>query len=73
MTDQQKNDLKDPNNRVFHALLWAAALIGSALLMKGGENADKMFILLLSLAAISTIAPKRALACERRLLQRLLK
>lgn len=63
---------------ILNALLWAAALIGSALLLTGTEHADTVFFLLMTLATISTLATTRtlgtsdALACELRVLRRLI-
>ncbi len=57
---------------ILNALLWAAALIGSALLLTGTEHTDDVFFLLMVLAITSTLAPANALACELRHLRRML-
>ncbi|WP_417459995.1 hypothetical protein [Kordiimonas sp.] len=48
------------NPRITQAILWAAALIGTALILKGSEQSQEVFMLLLVLAAVSTIVPNKS-------------
>lgn len=41
-------------------ILWAAAIIGSAILLRGTEHAESMFLILLALASTSVIASGNA-------------
>ncbi|MFC4349077.1 hypothetical protein ACFO5Q_14580 [Kordiimonas lipolytica] len=75
MTEDTKPDINQKNaggrQKVTQAILWAAALIGSALLLKGTEQADKVMWLLIVLAATSTLTGG-SLACERRMWRKLI-
>lgn len=68
-----KDKTTQPTNHILNALLWAAALIGSALMLTGTEHADEVFFLLMVLAITSTLAPANALSCELRHLRRLVR
>ncbi|WP_286830481.1 MULTISPECIES: hypothetical protein [Kordiimonas] len=57
---------KKGRQEIVQAILWAAALIGSALILKGTEQADKVMWLLFVLAFTSTLSGGPA-ACERRM------
>ncbi len=49
--------LKNP--RIAHAILWAAAMIGTALLLRGSEHEKEVFLLLVVLASVSITLPNR--------------
>jgi hypothetical protein len=44
---------KSTSNLITNALLWAAAMIGSALILKGTEHSEKLLYLLLTLSTTS--------------------
>lgn len=46
------------SSRVTQAILWAAALIGTSLILRGSDQAKEVFMLLLVLATVSTILPR---------------
>jgi len=49
-------DKKLRNTRLTNALLWAAAFIGTALILKGTPYADKVFLLMLVLSTTSVLS-----------------
>jgi hypothetical protein len=46
----------DSKQSVFHAILWAAAMIGTALILRGSEQKESVFMLMLVLAATSLLS-----------------
>lgn len=46
----------DSKKNVFHAILWAAAMIGGAILLRGSEHKESVFLLMLVLATTSVLA-----------------
>ena len=59
----------DSKKTVSQAILWAAAMIGTALLMKDSEQKESAFLLLLVLATTSMLAMGKAgddLRCLKR-------
>ncbi len=48
-----KTDSKKP---VFQSLLWAAAMLGSAILLRGSEHKESVFLLMLVLATTSLLS-----------------
>ncbi|WP_020397974.1 hypothetical protein [Kordiimonas gwangyangensis] len=46
----------DSKQTVFHAILWAAAMIGTAILLRGSENKESVFLMLLVLSSTSVLA-----------------
>jgi|GEM_PF-1882650 len=75
MTEDKNPETKEKaeNGRrtVTQSILWAAALIGSALLLKGAEQADEVMWLLFVLAFTSTLSGG-GMACERRMWRKLI-
>lgn len=70
MPEPSKHEGK--GNKVGQALLWAAAMIGSALLLKGTDQADNVFWLLFVLAVAGTTMGPHSMACERRAWRKLM-
>jgi hypothetical protein len=50
---------------IIQALLWAAAILGSAILLKGSEQKENVFFLLLMVSTVSvlTLSGKRSKRC----------
>lgn len=46
----------DSKNTVFQSVLWAAAMIGTALLLRGSEHKESVFLLMLVLATTSLLS-----------------
>ncbi len=75
MTEDKNPDTeKKPatkHQKITQSILWAAALIGCSLLLKGAEQADKVMWLLFVLAFASTLSGG-GLACEHRMWRKLI-
>ncbi|SDD87482.1 hypothetical protein [Kordiimonas lacus] len=74
MTEDNKMETaqkrKKGRQEIVQAILWAVALIGSALILKGTEQADKVMWLLFVLAFSGTLSGGSP-TCERRLWRKL--
>ncbi|WP_262690133.1 hypothetical protein [Kordiimonas aestuarii] len=56
----------DSKKTIIHAILWAAAMIGSAIIMRGSDRAEEIFLLMLVLASTSLLTqgkPQNELRC----------
>ncbi len=69
-TQETEKKPESGRQRVTQSVLWAAALIGSALLLKGVEQADKVMWLLFVLGFTSTLS-SGGMACEHRMWRKL--